>query len=99
MTPAEAFIAAQTEVLHQILQTQQQIAQRLQQPMHNHGPNPEGPNAVMSYEKFRAMRPPLFTKVEEPLEVDAFIRALEVMFSIFTLPCSEEIRQASPLSN
>jgi hypothetical protein len=44
----------------------------------------------MSYEKFRAMRPPLFTKAEEPLEADAFIRALEAMFSIFTLPCSEE---------
>jgi hypothetical protein len=35
MTPAEAFIAAQTGVLRQILQTQQQIAQRLQQPVHN----------------------------------------------------------------
>jgi hypothetical protein len=44
----------------------------------------------MSYEKFRAMRPPLFTKAEEPLEADAFIRALEAMFSIFALPCSEE---------
>jgi hypothetical protein len=90
MTLTEAFIAAQTEVLRQILQTQQQIAQRLQQPVHNHGPNPEGPNAVMSYEKFRAMRPPLFTKEKEPLEADAFIRALEAMFSIFTLSCSEE---------
>jgi hypothetical protein len=36
------------------------------------------------------MRPPLFTKAEEPLEADAFIRALEAMFSIFTLPCLEE---------
>jgi hypothetical protein len=44
----------------------------------------------MSYDKFRAMRPPLFTKAEEPLEADAFIRALEAMFSIFALPCSEE---------
>jgi hypothetical protein len=46
----------------------------------------------MSYEKFRAMRPPLFTKAEEPLEADAFIRALEVMFSIFSLPCSEKYK-------
>jgi hypothetical protein len=36
------------------------------------------------------MRPPLFTEAEEPLEADAFIRALEAMFSIFTLPCLEE---------
>jgi hypothetical protein len=90
MTPAEAFIAAQTEVLRQILQTQQQIAQRLQQPVHNQGQNQDGPNAVMSYEKFKAMRPPLFTKAEEPLEADAFTKALEAMVSIFTLPCSEE---------
>jgi hypothetical protein len=90
MTPTEAFIAAQTEVLRQILQTQQQIAQRLQQPFNNQGPNPDGPNAVMSYDKFRAMRPPFFTEAEEPLEADAFVRALEAMFSIFTLPCSEE---------
>jgi hypothetical protein len=62
MTAAEAFITAQTEVLRQILQTQQQIAQRLQQPFNNQGPNPDGPTAVMSYDKFGAMRPPLFTK-------------------------------------
>jgi hypothetical protein len=29
MTPTEAFMANQTEVLHQILQTQQQIAQQM----------------------------------------------------------------------
>jgi hypothetical protein len=29
MTPSEAFMAAQTEVLRQILQTQQQIAQQM----------------------------------------------------------------------
>jgi hypothetical protein len=50
MTPAEAFIAAQTEVLRQILQTQQQIAQKLQQPVHNQGHIQDGPNAVLSYE-------------------------------------------------
>jgi hypothetical protein len=44
----------------------------------------------MSYEKFRAMRPPLFTKAEEPLEADAF-----------TSHCLAEknIRQVSLLSN
>jgi hypothetical protein len=31
MTPVETFMAAQTEVLRQILQTQQQIAQQMQQ--------------------------------------------------------------------
>jgi hypothetical protein len=98
MTPAEAFIAAQTEVLHQILQTQQQIAQRLQQPVHNQGHIQDGPNAVMSYEKFRAMRPPLFTKAEEPLEADAFIRAPPCFPSSHCL-AQKNIRQALLLSN
>jgi hypothetical protein len=43
MSPSEAFMATQTEVLRQILQTQQQIAQQM-----NRGPphwaNHEGPN-------------------------------------------------------
>jgi hypothetical protein len=90
LTPSEAFIAAQTEVLRQILQTQQQIAQKLQQPVNIPGLNEDGPNAVFSYDKFRAMRPPLFTKAEEPLEADSFIRALEAKFIVFVLPCSEE---------
>jgi hypothetical protein len=38
MTPSEAFMATQTEVLRQILQTQQQIAQQM-----NRGP-PHGAN-------------------------------------------------------
>jgi hypothetical protein len=58
--------------------------------MHIQGHNEDGPNVVMPYDKFRAMRPPLFIKVEEPLEADSFIRVLEAKFSVFVLPCSEE---------
>jgi hypothetical protein len=36
------------------------------------------------------MKPPIFTKVEEPLEVDAWVRAIEAKFFAFTLTCSEE---------
>jgi hypothetical protein len=35
------------------------------------------------------MNPPQFTGTEEPLDVDAWIRAIEAMFAVFTLPCSE----------
>ena len=81
MTPNEAFIAAQTEVLRQILQTQQVIAQRLQQiPQYRNQNDQVGVNAVTKYEHFRAMRPPEFSKADEPLEADAFIRALEAKF-------------------
>jgi hypothetical protein len=32
----------------------------------------------------------MFTKAEEPLEADAWARAIDAKFSAFTLPCSEE---------
>jgi hypothetical protein len=85
MTPAEAFIAAQTEVLRQIL--------RLSSKLYRGCSSLCTIKAIIRmglmqscHEKFRAMRPPLFTKAEEPLEADAFFRALEAMFSIFKLP-------------
>jgi hypothetical protein len=89
MTPSEAFMATQTEVLRQILQTQQQIAQQM-----NRGPpdgaNHEGPNQVTTYAQFIAMKPPTFAKAEDPLEAEAWIKAIEAKFSAFVLPCSEE---------
>jgi hypothetical protein len=36
------------------------------------------------------MKSPTFTKAEEPLEADAWVRAIEAKFSAFTLPYSEE---------
>jgi hypothetical protein len=89
MTPVESFMATQTEVLRQILQTQQQIAQQMQQrsPM---GANHDGPQMVTTYSQFIRMKPPTFTKVEEPLDADGWVRAIEAKFSAFALPCSEE---------
>jgi hypothetical protein len=40
------------------------------------------------------MKSPTFEEAKEPLAVDAWIRAIEAKFSVFTLPCSEE-RNAS----
>jgi hypothetical protein len=89
MTPVETFMAAQTEVLHQILQTQQQIAQQMHQrpPM---GANQDGLQMVTTYSQFIGMKPPTFTKAEEPLDADAWVRAIEAKFPAFFLPCSEE---------
>jgi hypothetical protein len=89
MTPSEAFMATQTEVLRQILQTQQQIAQQLNQSP-PHGANHEGPNQVTTYAQFIGMKPPTFSKAEDPLEVEVWIKAIEAKFSAFVLPCSEE---------
>jgi hypothetical protein len=89
MTSVETFMAARTEVLRQILQTQQQITQQMQQrpPM---GANLDGAQMVTTYSKFIGMKPPTFTKAEEPLDADAWVRSTEAKFSAFVLPCSEE---------
>jgi hypothetical protein len=89
MTPTEAFMATQTEVLRQILQTQQQIAQQMNRGL-PHGANHEGPNQVTTYAQLIAMKPPTFTKAEDPLEAEAWVKAIEAKFSAFVLPCSEE---------
>jgi hypothetical protein len=75
MTPSEAFMATQTEVLRQILQTQQQIAQQMNRGP-PHGANHEGPNQVSTYAQFIAMKPPTFTKAEDPLEAEAWVKAI-----------------------
>jgi hypothetical protein len=89
MTSLEAFMATQTEVLCQILQTQQQIAQQMNRGP-PHGANHEGPNQVTTYAHFIGMKPPTFSKVEDPLEAEAWIKAIEAKFSAFVMPCSEE---------
>jgi hypothetical protein len=48
MTPSEAFMATQNEVLRQILQTQQQITQHMNRAP-PHGANHKGPNQVTTY--------------------------------------------------
>jgi hypothetical protein len=69
MTPSEAFMATQTEVLCQILQTQQQIAQQMNRGP-PHGVNHEGPNQVTTYAQFIGTKSPTFSEAEDPLEAD-----------------------------
>jgi hypothetical protein len=78
--------------MRQLLQTQQQLAQQLQN--NPRGENIDGQPRVTKYEHFYAMKPPTFEEAKEPLAADAWIRAIEAKFSVFTLPCSEE-RKAS----
>jgi hypothetical protein len=75
-------MATQTEVLRQILQKQQQIAQQMQQrpPM---GASHDGPQLVTTYSQFIGMKPQLSLKQKSPL-----------MLMHGLGPCSEE-RKAS----
>jgi hypothetical protein len=56
MTSVETFMATQTEVLRQILQTQQQMAQQMQQ-IPPCGANHEGSYMVTTYAQFIGMKP------------------------------------------
>jgi hypothetical protein len=54
------------------------------------GANHDGLQLVTTYSQFIGMKPPTFTKAKEPLDADAWVRAIEAKFSSFVLPCSEE---------
>jgi hypothetical protein len=43
---------------------------------------------VATYAQFSALKPPLFHKAEEPLEADAWLRAIEAKLDVLTSPCS-----------
>jgi hypothetical protein len=43
---------------------------------------------VATYAQFSAVKPPLFHKAEEPLEANAWLRAIEAKLDVLTLPCS-----------
>jgi hypothetical protein len=71
------------------LQTQQQITQQMNRGP-PHGTNHEGPNQVTTYAQFIGMKPPTFSKAGDPLEAEAWIKAIETKLSAFVLPSSEE---------
>jgi LPS O-antigen subunit length determinant protein (WzzB/FepE family) len=69
----EAFLLAQGDMMRQILQNQQQMNQR-------HNDQLEEDPRVATYA--------LFHKAEEPLEADAWLRAIEAKLDVLTSPCS-----------
>jgi hypothetical protein len=79
--PDPTSVATQNKMLLQIL-----LHMRQQQP---HGNWMDAQGEVTEYKHFLDMNPPQFTGTEEPLDVDAWIRAIEAMFTVFTLPCSK----------
>jgi hypothetical protein len=43
---------------------------------------------VASYKDFFSTQPPLFSKAEEPLDADAWLRTIESKFALLTIPCA-----------
>jgi hypothetical protein len=44
---------------------------------------------VANYQDFFSTQPPLFSKVEEPLDADAWLRTIESKFALLTIPCAD----------
>ena len=72
------YLAAQTELLRQLVQGQQQWG----------GRNDHQPQSAM-YTNFFGTQPPLFNRMEEPLDADAWIKTIESKFYLLNVPCSE----------
>jgi hypothetical protein len=80
--PDPTSVATQNKMLPLILLHMQQQQQPHENRIDAHG-------QVTKYKHFMDMNPPQFTMTKEPLDADAWIQAIEAMFTVFTLPCSE----------
>jgi len=72
------YLAAQTELLRQLIQGQQQRG----------GCNDHQPQST-TYPDFFGTQPLLFNRTKEPLDADAWIKTIESKFDLLTVPCSE----------
>jgi hypothetical protein len=70
-------MAQQNEILRQLLQRQPH-------PQQYGGGQPQRPPVVATYREFLSTLPPLFTKVEDPLDADVWLRVVESKFPLLT---------------
>src|SRR6185503_1560368 len=73
-------MAMQTELLRQLVQGQQNLP-RLQ-----HGGRDQ---QTVGYQEFFGAQPPLFSRTDEPLDADAWLRTIESMFALLAVPCAD----------
>jgi hypothetical protein len=71
----------QTELLRQLVQGQQNQP-RYQQ----HGGRDAQP---AGYQEFFGTQPPLFSKADEPLDADAWLRTIDSKFALLAVPCAD----------
>jgi lipase chaperone LimK len=74
-------MARQTELLDQLVQAQQNQFRHQQRGRDEH--------LFASYQDFFSTQPPLFHKIEEPLDADAWLRTIESKFALLSAPCSK----------
>jgi hypothetical protein len=68
-------MAQQNEILRQ-------LAQRQPPPQHYGGGDHQRHPAAATYQEFLSTQPPLFTRAEDPLDVDVWLRVVESKFPL-----------------
>jgi hypothetical protein len=71
----------QTEIINLLVQAQQN--QQCQQSRGRDEPQ------MATYQEFLSTQPPLFSKAEEPLDADAWLRTIESKFTLLMIPCAD----------
>ena len=74
-------MAMQTELLHQLVQGQQNLPHQQQR-----GGRDEQP---AGYQEFFGTQPPLFSRTDEPLDADAWLRTIESKFALLAVSCAD----------
>jgi hypothetical protein len=75
-------MAQQNEILRQ-------LAQRQPPPQHYGGGDHQRHPAAATYQEFLSTQPPLFTRAEDPLNADVWLRVVESKFPLLHGVCSE----------
>jgi hypothetical protein len=89
----QELMAQQNEILRQ-------LAQRQPPPQHYGGGDHQRHPAVATYQEFLSTQPPLFTRAQDPLDADVWLRVVESKFPLLHGVCSEvTIRSGSPPSS
>jgi hypothetical protein len=81
----QKLMAQQNEILRQLLQ-------RHPHPQQHGGGQPQRPPATATYQEFLSTQPPLFTKAEDQLDADVWLRVVESKFPLLTGDCPDDTK-------
>jgi hypothetical protein len=81
----QELMAQQNEILRQLLQRQPN-------PQQYGGGQLQRPPAGVTYQEFLSTQPPLFTKAEDPLDDDVWLRVVESKFPLLTGACPHDMK-------
>jgi hypothetical protein len=81
----QELMAQQNEILRQLLQRQPR-------PQQHSGGQYQRPPVAATYQEFLSTQPPLFTKAENPLDADVWLRVIESKFPLLTGDCHDDAK-------